>query len=487
MNFFAIRIFFLFLTSFLSLNIAALNISNDVLEKTKKAVVTIEARTAVSAYEQTGSWQGTGFIADKTQGLIVTNAHVSGVANVASYFITFHNGQQSEAKVVYYDLWQDFAVLQLNPADLPSSVEQITFTEDPVSVGDEVFIIGNNEARDFSFHSGYLSSLYDISGQMPQQSYVINLNTAGGSSGSPLVNINGDAIGLHYGGSRTFGLSLKGAYVSYALEAIKQQKDPVRKHIGAVTGLYSLDKAVRHRGVRKDIVESYLKDHPDSRNQVVMVQTIIAGSTAEGILKEGDILWQIDGKDIASSLHVLDDTMNRSKDDAVKLVVIRNGKQKEVIVKLYDINANKVEKLVSFGGAYLYKADDRISRMSGIPLGSVTITNVSTGGSFSAVPNKFQEGDKAYYRLKLLSINQNKTNTLEEVVSVIRDLGDEKFLEVGLKNYQPYMTSFGPVMISAHNYLIADIMLDNVGDKARVIELNKNTHEWSSHTIIDEK
>ena len=465
----------------------AFNISDDVLESTKKAIVTVETRASISAYNHTGGWQGTGFVVDKASGLIVTNAHVSGVANVASYFVTFHNGKQTEARLVYYDLWQDFAILQFDSKFLPPSVEQIIFTNDPVAVGDEVFIVGNNEAKDFSFHSGYLSNLYDINGEMPQQSYVVNLNTAGGSSGSPLVNKNGDAIGLHYGGSRTYGLSLKGGYVSYVLDAIKQGKMPIRRHIGVVCGLYSLDKAVRHRGVRHTLVEEYMEKHPNSRNQVVMVHTIIAGSTAEGVLREGDILWQVDGKDIASSLYVLDDTMNRSQDDAVKLVVIRDGKMHEVIVHLYDINANKVDKMVAFGGAYLYNADDRISRMSGIPLGAVTITNVSAGGSFSAVPNKFQEGDKAYYRLTLERINHHKIKHLEDVEKVIRQLGDTKFLEVGLKNYQPYMTRFGPVMISAHNHVIADIMLDNVDDKARVIELNKDTYEWRSHNIADDQ
>ena len=184
------------------------------LEKIKQAIVTINSRVPVAAYQNTGSWSGTGFIADLKKGFIITNNHVVGRAAVGTYFITFHNGQQAEAKVAYYDQYADFAILKINPEELPSQIDKIEFSSKKPTLGDEVFIVGNTEDQGFSFHNGYLSDLFDISGQMPQGSYVINMNTTGGASGSPIINSENKAIGVLYGGGKTHALALKSSYVT---------------------------------------------------------------------------------------------------------------------------------------------------------------------------------------------------------------------------------------------------------------------------------
>lgn len=480
---FACNFIILFTLVFAGQIVGASNITPETLEKTKRAIVTIDTRASIAAYNMTGSWTGTGFIADKLLGLIVTNAHVVGEATVGNYFVTFHNGQQLEAKLVYYDLWQDFAVLKVDSENLPKSVTEIMFSDVSPKVGDEVFIVGNNEGQSFSYHNGHLSDSYDINGLMSQHTYVVNLNSTGGSSGSPLLDVKGDAIGLHFAGSKTFALSVKGGYISYALSAIKKNTIPMRKHVGVLTGLYSLDKAERHRGIKHELVEEYLKQHPDCRNKVVVVKAVLNGSPAASILRVGDILWQINGKDIAASLFVLDDEMNRTTDNKVKLNIIRDGKMMEVDVSLYDINANKVERIASFGGAYVYEADDRVSRVAGVPLKSVTITNVLNGSSFSSIPNSFKEDNNSYYRLSLLRIADYPITKLDDLIDAISKLEGKKFIATELTNYQPYMT-FSNTMISAHEPIIADIMLDNVSEKPRLIELNNSEHEWVAKDIM---
>ena len=159
------------------------------IEKIRKAIVTINSRIPVSAYMNTGSWSGTGFIVDGQKGFLVTNSHVVGRVSVGTYFITFHNGQQAEAKVVYYDQYADFAIMQIDPKAFPTEFEIVEFTNEIPKLGSDVFIVGNTEGQGFSFHNGYLSDLYEINGEMPQGSYVINMNSTGGASGSPILNI----------------------------------------------------------------------------------------------------------------------------------------------------------------------------------------------------------------------------------------------------------------------------------------------------------
>ena len=245
----------------------------------------------------------------------------------------------------YYDLYADFAVLKINPKDLPKEIEIVEFTNEMPKLGSDIFIVGNTEGQGFSFHSGYLSDLYEISGDLPQGSYIINMNTAGGASGSPVLSTDNKAIGVLYGGGKIHSLALKGSYVQHILSELQSGKlTPSRKHIGVITGLYSLDKAVKHRNFSAQEMDDYISKLPDARNRVVTVSTVLSGGTAKSIIQPGDILWSIEDKIIGADLTIFDQTMHESKTDKVKLTIIRNGKKLEKEVKLYDLGA--VEKLV---------------------------------------------------------------------------------------------------------------------------------------------
>ena len=294
---FALGVFFVLNTTY------ADNTKIQNIDTIKKAIVTINSRVPVSAYQNTGSWSGTGFIVDSNNGYLVTNNHVVGRASVGTYFVTFHNGQQTEAKLVYYDLYADFAVLKIDPKDFPKEIEVVEFTNEIPKLGSDVFIVGNTEGQGFSFHSGYLSDLYEISGEMPQGSYVINMNSTGGASGSPVLNIDNKAIGVLYGGGKTHSLALKGSYIQHVLGELQSGKlAPNRKHIGVITNLYSLDKAVKHRNFSAKEMDKYIKTLPDARNRVVAVHSVLPGGTAQSILQPGDILWSIEGKTIGADL-----------------------------------------------------------------------------------------------------------------------------------------------------------------------------------------
>jgi hypothetical protein len=88
------------------------------------------------------------------------------------------------------------------------------------------------------------------------------MNTRGGSSGSPIVDHQGRAVALNYAGDETFGIGLHPAYIQYALSFIKQDKIPVRKHIGAVTSTYSLNDGVKYRNFPREKVKAYIEQFP---------------------------------------------------------------------------------------------------------------------------------------------------------------------------------------------------------------------------------
>lgn len=472
---------FLIISGFLS-NVALAEIKPEILSKTKKAIVTIEARVSVSAYARLGSWMGTGFVADKKNGIIITNTHVVGRGSIGSYFVTFDTGQQAEAKLAYYDIWQDQAVLVVNPAEMPSTVEEIVFSSDEPKLDQQVFIIGNNEGKEFSVHKGFISSLYAIEGEMPQHSYVVNLNTAGGSSGSPVMNEKGQAIALNYGGGGTFALVLNGKYVKRIVESLRDKKPITRNHIGIICELYSLDKAVKHRSFPKELMDKYIKDFPNARNKAIAVDYVIAGSPAAQHLKAGDIIWAINGKQVSASLYILDNAMDNS-DGNVKITFYRDGKKMEEEIPLYSIEQNKVSRMLNFAGATFFESDDYASAKSGIPLGSLNVANVQAGSSFSSIPFSFSQDNRSFYRLAIQKIGGFETKNLGELIKVVPNIIEQKFTVVEFRNHQPFFQRFEGALLSDHSDMLSDITLDSIDTKPRILRYDSEKMEWIAEDL----
>ncbi|MGX6959728.1 MAG: S1C family serine protease [Rickettsia endosymbiont of Pentastiridius leporinus] len=458
--------------------------STTIFEKAKKAIVTIDTRIAVSAYEDTNSWTGTGFINDKKNGYIITNAHVVGLGSIGTYFVTFYNGEQAEAKLIYYDIWQDYAVLKVGNTDIPDSATQISFSNESPKLNQKVFVVGNTEAQGFSFHTGHLSDLYNIDGMMPQCTYIINLNIAGGASGSPVLNDKIEAIGVLYGGGKSYSLALHGDYVTRSLENLKSNKEPTRQHIGVISELYSLNKAVRHNNFPKEEMDKYIKKFPDSRNRVISVKTVLVGSPAEKILKAGDIIWAVNDKELGGNLALFDREMDNFKGIAIKLTIYRDGKKLEQSVDLYNINSNKITKMINFGGATFFEADDYFSKKSGVPLKALSIDSVQSGSSFSSIPTFFTRDYKNVYRLQIFEMKDLKMSNLNDLIKLMPNITKDKYITVRFKNYQPYYANFGyHELISSHDDMTADITLDSIDTKPYILKYNSVSHEWDMENI----
>ena len=146
--------------------------------------------------DQTVPSQGSGFIYDK-QGHIITNNHV--VENATSLKVRLWNGDEYKATVVGRDSQTDLAVIKIEPkGDLPVAA---LGDSDTVRVGQFAIAVGSPQGLEGSMSFGHVSALGRSNLSLPnlrfqnfiQTDAAINL----GNSGGPLVDIDGNVIGIN--------------------------------------------------------------------------------------------------------------------------------------------------------------------------------------------------------------------------------------------------------------------------------------------------
>lgn len=131
---------------------------------------------------------GTGCIIDKN-GVILTSAHV--VETGENIVVTMSNGQNYSAKIIKkFGENKDIALLKIN---VPTSLKTVKFGDsEKIKVGQKVLAIGNPFGFNGSLTQGIISRI-DYSKNRIQTDAAINP----GSSGGPLLNKNGEIIGIN--------------------------------------------------------------------------------------------------------------------------------------------------------------------------------------------------------------------------------------------------------------------------------------------------
>jgi len=185
-----------------------------IIEDSVKAVVTI----------RTDFGQGTGFIITN-DGYIVTNAHV--LADQSGYLATGihainYGGNRIALEFVGYDGTLDIALLKAqgdyNSLNLENS--------DDVQIGEKVIAIGNPLGLQFSVSQGIVSAVHR-QGTNGLNAYIQTdaaLNP--GNSGGPLINTNGEVIGINnfkIGSSESLGFALESNYIEEAVNSISRE------------------------------------------------------------------------------------------------------------------------------------------------------------------------------------------------------------------------------------------------------------------------
>src|SRR6202140_3709026 len=271
---------------------------------------------------------GSGVIVDP-KGYIVTNRHVVEKADrIRVRLEEDPPGVQHDAKVIGSDQETDLAVIKI---DVDRSVPSAKLgNSDGMQVGDWVLAIGSPFGQVGTVTAGIVSAkvLVIVPGRQFQTFIQTDAAINPGNSGGPLVNMNGEVIGIN-----TAILSETNAYpgVGFALPS------------KTVVDVYNQLTGPEHKvsrgsiGIMFDAVENPAIARVYGSGSGVTVSSVVAGSPADQAgLKVGDTITSVDGKKVSKGSELVADIASRKPGAKVNLNFLRNGKTQETSVTIAD-------------------------------------------------------------------------------------------------------------------------------------------------------
>jgi len=271
---------------------------------------------------------GSGVIVD-TKGFIITNRHVVEKADrIRVRFQDDPPGVQHDAKVIGTDQETDLAVIKVDVDRILPAAKM--GNSDSMQVGDWVLAVGSPFGLSETVTAGIVSAKgRDI---VPGRQFQTFIQTDAainpGNSGGPLVNMNGEVIGIN-----TAILSETNAYagVGFALPS------------KTVVDVYNQLTGPEHKvsrgsiGIMFDAVENPAIARVYGSGSGVTISSVVAGSPADQAgLKVGDTITSVDGKKVSKGNELVADIASRKPGSKVNLGFLRNGKSQDATVTIAD-------------------------------------------------------------------------------------------------------------------------------------------------------
>lgn len=248
---------------------------------------------------------GTGVIVDE-RGIIVTNRHVVGSHRTAT--VCLSDGRTMTGEVLVSDAGRDLAIVRVSPSKKLAALPLAPAND--LMVGETVIAIGHPYGYTNTVSTGVIAAL-DREITMPTQDVMTGLIqiTAAinpGNSGGPLLNINGELIGINV------ALREGAQNIAFAINA-GDVKTFLGKHLSAVKvsgvyhGLRCQEKVIGETGDRQRV--------------------LVAGAPQEAGLKNGDELRAVGGVQIANAFDVERALWGHRPGEQVALTVVREGQE----------------------------------------------------------------------------------------------------------------------------------------------------------------
>jgi Do/DeqQ family serine protease len=383
-----------------------------------------------------GRSTGSGAIISE-DGYIVTNNHV--VENASKVDITLGDNRRFPARVIGTDPTTDLALLKIEANNLPF----IPFGDsDEAQIGEWVLAVGNPYELNSTVTAGIISAksrnigiLRDENNLQVESFIQTDAAVNPGNSGGPLVNLNGEIVGINTAiASRTGGFS---GY-SFAVPSSIAQKvmDDLLEFGTVQRGLLG----VVIRDVNADLADD-IGEEINATRGVYVVEVNEGSGGEEAGLKGGDIIVGVDGADTYTTSSLQERVARKRPGDEIEVTFLRDGEEMttkailknmsgdtKVVVKVIpkvtefegvvfeDLKTDYKERLELEGGATITSIDNDLWKDAGVQEGFIITkigrTTILSGedvinalkeyeGEEVIILGVYPNGQRSYYELDL--------------------------------------------------------------------------------------
>jgi S1-C subfamily serine protease len=268
--------------------------------------------------------EGSGILYD-SEGHVLTNNHV--VEGATKLIVSLTDGRSFDANLIGGDPQTDLAVVQISGSNLP--VAQLGDSSQ-IQVGDWVVAIGN--ALALSGGPTVTAGVVSAVGRTEQESASSGGQAAGpflfnliqtdaamnpGNSGGPLVNLDGQVIGINTlsAGSAGQGIQAEGIGFAIAIDTAK----PIADQIVATGKVIHPYMGINYVPLNPAMSAYY----GISVSEGILITNVVSGSpAAEAGLKDGDVVTEVDGTALKSESALAEITSQHKPGDTLKLTVL---------------------------------------------------------------------------------------------------------------------------------------------------------------------
>ena len=367
---------------------------NSTLERISSGIVSIRIdSTRAFDTEWNSSSQATGFVVDAEIGLILTNRHVVTSGPVVAEAV-FLNNEEVRLTPVYRDPVHDFGFYRYDPADL-RYIEpvELPLAVGAAQIGNEIRVIGNDAGEQLSILAGTIARLdrkapdYGRGNYNDFNTFYLQAasGTSGGSSGSPVINIDGEVVALNAGANSSAASSffLPLDRIDRVLRLLQENERVTRGTLQTMFEQKPYDE-LRRLGLSEASESTVRETFPDNTGMLT-VEQVIPNSASAGKLEPGDILLRVNGE-LVTKFIPLEAALDSNVGGTVEMELERGGRRVSEIITVLDLHSITPNEYIRFGDAIVNNLSYQQARHYNLAVSGVFVANPGYILSKSAIP-----------------------------------------------------------------------------------------------------